>query len=169
MTSPLHFSSAAALGLHAAAYLADREGGLCQERDMSGALGVSHDHLVKVLQKMARRGLVETARGPKGGVRLAREAESIRLMEVYEAVEGRYTPVGCLLRKRVCDGLHCVLGGLAKKLNREIHDYLAGTRVSSFAAATGKKPPGTGVSGAGAGAGSRKQVNGRGRKPGKGR
>jgi len=157
------------MALHAAAYLAAGGGGLCRARDMSGALGVSHDHLVKVLQMMARAGLVETVRGPGGGVRLAREAESIRLMEVYEAVEGRYTPVGCLLRKRVCDGRHCVLGGLAKKLNREIHDYLAGTRVSSVAAATGNKPHEAGISGAGAGAGSRKQVNGRGSKPGKGR
>lgn len=169
MPNPFHISDAAALALHAAAYLAAGGDRLCRARDMSGALGVSHDHLVKVLQMMARGGLVDTVRGPGGGVRLAREAESIRLMEVYEAVEGRYTPVGCLLRKRVCDGRHCVLGGLAKKLNREIHDYLAGTRVSSVAAATGNKPPGTGVSGAGAGAGSRKQVNGRGRKPGKGR
>lgn len=138
MANPFRLSSAATLAIHAAAYLAARPaGGLCQTHEMSGAMGVSHDHLVKVLQEMARAGLVEAARGPKGGVRLAREAEDIRLMEVYEAVEGRYTPVACLLRKRICGGRHCVLGGMAKKLNGAFYNYLAGTKVSSLAAVFG--------------------------------
>lgn len=133
MPNPFHPSDATALALHAAAYLAAYPDRLCQAPAISGALGVSHDHLVKVLQKLARAGLVETMRGPLGGVRLARCAKTIRLMDVYEAIEGQYTPVGCLLRKPACNGKHCVLGGLASRLNREIHDYLTGTPVSSLA------------------------------------
>lgn len=46
MPNPFHISDAAALALHAAAYLAAGGDRLCRARDMSGALGVSHDHLV---------------------------------------------------------------------------------------------------------------------------
>ena len=148
MSNPFHPSDATALALHAAAYLAAHPDCVCPAPDISGALGVSHDHLVKVLQKLARAGLVETMRGPRGGVRLARDAKTIRLMDVYEAIEGRYTPVGCLLRKQACDGRHCVLGGLAEKLNRDIHEYLTGTPVASLAgvvkpATTKRGPPKT--------------------------
>lgn len=133
MPNPFQPSDAIALALHAAAYLAAFPGSLCQEQVMSSALGVSKDHMVKVLQKLARAGLVETKRGPKGGVQLARDAKNIRLMDVYEAIEGSYTPVGCLLRKQICNGKHCVMGGLAKKMNRQIYDYLVLTKVDSIA------------------------------------
>ena len=47
--------------------------------------------LAKVLQVLARHGLIESQNGPKGGYLLAREARQITIAEVLGAVEG---PIG---------------------------------------------------------------------------
>jgi len=46
------------------------------------------DYLLKVLQQLARTGILLSIRGPQGGYKLTREAREITLREVVEAVEG---------------------------------------------------------------------------------
>jgi Rrf2 family protein len=50
--------------------------------------------MAKVLQKLVRKGLLESHAGPNGGYALARDPEKITLIEVLEALEGplRLTP-----------------------------------------------------------------------------
>lgn len=57
--------------------------------------GVSESYLLKHLQAAARAGLLESLPGPRGGFRLARPAESITLLDVVEAVEGREPAFRC--------------------------------------------------------------------------
>jgi len=47
--------------------------------------------LAKVLQVLAKNGLVESQNGPKGGYLLAREARGITIAQVISAIEG---PIG---------------------------------------------------------------------------
>lgn len=54
-------------------------------------------YLAKVLARLARVGVLSATRGVKGGYRLARPAGDIRLIEVVEPLEGRWTRPGCLL------------------------------------------------------------------------
>ncbi|QKW23380.1 Rrf2 family transcriptional regulator [Kitasatospora sp. NA04385] len=49
---------------------------------------LSPTYLNKVLQRLTRAGLLTSAPGPRGGVRLAREPERITVMDVVAAVEG---------------------------------------------------------------------------------
>ncbi len=44
--------------------------------------------LAKVLQALAKHGLVESHNGPKGGYLLARHAQAITIAQVLEAIEG---------------------------------------------------------------------------------
>jgi len=46
------------------------------------------DYLLKVLQQLARAGILLSIRGPQGGYKLTKEAREISLREVVEAVEG---------------------------------------------------------------------------------
>ncbi|MCL4676660.1 MAG: Rrf2 family transcriptional regulator [Pararhodobacter sp.] len=48
---------------------------------------VSQAYLEQLFVKLRRAGLVDSVRGPGGGYRLAREAGTIRVSEVLEAVE----------------------------------------------------------------------------------
>ena len=50
--------------------------------------GVSISYLLKHLQALAGAGLLLSVPGPRGGYRLAREAEHISLLDVVTAVEG---------------------------------------------------------------------------------
>lgn len=72
-------------------------------RDLAGRLQLPPDYLAKILGILARRGVLRATRGAKGGYRLARPADRIRLIDVVEPFEGRRARPGCLLRpERPC-------------------------------------------------------------------
>ena len=138
-TGVFKISEAGTIALHAAVHLAARPDEVCSAHAMVEALGVSGAHLVKVLQRLTRAGLVRPVRGPKGGFTLSRGADAITLREVFEAIEGKLEPVQCLLRNRACDGKSCILGGMVEKVNRETLDYLHTTRLSKLVRVYGKE------------------------------
>src|SRR4030095_15695124 len=57
-------------------------------RDLAEATSVPRQFLGKILHRLARHGLLESAKGRGGGFRFARPPESIPLSELVEAVEG---------------------------------------------------------------------------------
>ena len=128
----MRISDAASLALHAAVLLAARPAETVSTREMAEVLPVSEAHLAKVMQRLAKAGLVQSTRGPGGGFRLGRSAESITLLEVYEAVEGRLESSECLLSSRVCEPGQCILGGLLEDVNRRVREYLSATRLSQL-------------------------------------
>ncbi len=127
MASLLKLSDAGALALHAGIYLAAHGGGVCRAAAVADGLRVSEAHLVKVLQRLERAGLVRAARGPRGGYALARPPARIRLRDLFEATEGPLAPVRCLLKQTVCAGRPCILGGLVRQVNRQVIATLSGT------------------------------------------
>ncbi len=133
MSSVLRVSDAASLGLHAVTLLAASTDRLLSTREIAAALGASEAHLSKVLQRLAHLGFVRAMRGPSGGFELARDADEITLLDVYEAVEGPLKPSDCLLATSICGGHNCVFGDLLTKLNREVRRRLAGTTVAAAA------------------------------------
>ena len=61
--------------------------------------------LAKIVSQLSVAGLLQTSRGARGGVSLAREPEDISVLEVVEAIDG---PI--LLNECVSDGGMCVFG-----------------------------------------------------------
>lgn len=93
------FSASTTHALRAVAWLAERGGDdAVMAREMAEKLKLPADYLTKVLGTLARTGVLTATRGVKGGYRLARPANRIRLIEVVEPFEGKRVRPGCLLR-----------------------------------------------------------------------
>jgi Rrf2 family nitric oxide-sensitive transcriptional repressor len=58
-------------------------------------MNMSYEHLVKIVQRLAELGYVETVRGRNGGVRLARSADSIRIGPLLRETEESLALVEC--------------------------------------------------------------------------
>jgi len=127
-------SEAANLGLHALTLMAHEPKRPLPIWQAVEVLGVSENHLAKVMQRLAKAGLVTSTRGPKGGFLLARDPAEITLLEIHEALEGPLPKHYCLLGKPRCaEG--CVLGSFVEKVTREFQDQLTRTRLSDVAGA----------------------------------
>ena len=124
-------SDAATIALHAMTLLAAVDEKV-STREIASRLRVSEAHLSKVLQRLHKAGLVDAIRGPGGGFALSRPGQKITLLEVYEAIEGRFTPSECLLGTPVCGGEKCIMGGLLETVDRQVKEYLSGTKLSEL-------------------------------------
>jgi Rrf2 family transcriptional regulator, iron-sulfur cluster assembly transcription factor len=93
--------------------------------DLSLATGVSRPYLAKVIQALGRAHLVQTRPGPAGGVQLARDAATITLRQIVEAVEGPIRLNRCLVAPGLCPRdssctAHPVWGRIQALLHREL-------------------------------------------------
>lgn len=82
------------LGLHG------RELSTIQE--ISDAYGISRNHLMKVVQQLAREGYVESIRGQGGGLRLHRDPADIRLGQLIRDMEPDLALVECFRCDNEC-------------------------------------------------------------------
>ena len=133
MGSPVRISEAGSLALHATAVLAGTEHPRSAEV-IAGTLGVSQTHLVKVLQRLARAGLVRSVRGPGGGYSLARPPQDISALEVYESIEGPIDVSRCVLEVPACGWASCVLGDAFCRISKEVRDQLGKVSIAEFGA-----------------------------------
>jgi Rrf2 family transcriptional regulator, iron-sulfur cluster assembly transcription factor len=89
-------------GVRAVLHLASDPMRFSDIREISAAQDVPGNYLAKIMQQLARSGLVRSRRGAKGGYALARPARGITLREVIEAVEGPIFLNVCLIKKGEC-------------------------------------------------------------------
>lgn len=83
----------------------EREKGFTSIREIADELGISFFFLTKVLQKLTQSGILESARGPTGGIRLKRDPHKLSLMELIFIVDGTDYFSTCFLGLRGC-GMH---------------------------------------------------------------
>lgn len=60
---------------------------LIKVAELSGRLDITQQNVFKIVNMLARAGLIEATRGRNGGVRLARAASEIRIGDVVRATE----------------------------------------------------------------------------------
>jgi Rrf2 family protein len=56
-------------------------------KELSTALNIPNPSAVKILGNLASAGIIETREGSRGGVRLAKPAQQITLLDVFTAIE----------------------------------------------------------------------------------
>ena len=76
-------------------YLALKDDGLATIEEIAKSYGISKNHLMKVVHQLGVAGYVETVRGRRGGLRLAKPAKAIGLGEVVRHTEPDMAIVMC--------------------------------------------------------------------------
>lgn len=130
MQTILKISEAAAIALHAADHMAQRPG-LCSAHEIAKALGVSYNHLSKVLQTLTKAGLVVPVRGPKGGFTLSPSGRKASVRAVMTAIDGPVKLHACLMGGKVCRHRDCMFGKFLEETNRRFDAVLDG-KISEF-------------------------------------
>jgi len=90
------YGSSAEYALHCLLFLVPLpEGQALSTGDLASAQGVSPSLVAKLFTRLQQAGLVRAQEGVRGGFSLARPAESITMLEVVDAAEGRKTLFDC--------------------------------------------------------------------------
>ncbi len=76
-------------------YLAQRPERVCSIAEISRAYGISHNHLMKVVNDLVNSGFLASVRGRNGGIRLARSPEEINVGALIRHTEDEFDLVGC--------------------------------------------------------------------------
>ncbi len=94
---------------------------------------ISANHVAKVVMRLVRRGDVIAVRGKGGGIRLARPAAEISLVEVVKEFETTLQPINCT--EQPCRIIsNCKLKGLLEKAMQQFLATLAPYSLADVAA-----------------------------------
>jgi Rrf2 family protein len=93
----LRFTKRADYGLMAIHYIAINDGfGAVSAKRIAEEFAIPPELMAKILQRLAKQGLVISTNGPKGGYALARRPTEITVGQVIRALEGPINIVSCL-------------------------------------------------------------------------
>ena len=123
-SSIIQISEAASLALHSMVILAASPDRSLTVKEITARTGVSEAHLSKVMQRLAKAGLVKSTRGPKGGFLVGDSCLSTSLMAIFEAIEGPVPNSTCLLPVTECPFRECLFGGLLGRMTAEFKEYM---------------------------------------------
>jgi len=97
---------------------------------------ISKPYLEQLFARLRRRGLVKSVRGPGGGYRLAKSAETLSVADVVSAVDEPLRATRCLGVGPGCmkGGARCLTHDLWAETGRQIETYLAGISLADVVA-----------------------------------
>jgi Rrf2 family protein len=135
----LRLTKKADYGLMALKYLAEQPAGANaapaaqSAKDIAQAYHIPPPLLAKILQTLARAGLLVSHAGTNGGYALARPAKEISAFEVIRAIDGPLFITSCITIHGACDlAGHCTIKEPLRKVNDSIKDLLSGIRISDL-------------------------------------
>jgi Rrf2 family protein len=92
--------------------------------------------LAKIISQLSIAGLLQTSRGARGGVMLAKEPEEITLLDVVESIDGPIALNECVNDENACTfGEDCPLRPIWCNAQEELVNRLKTTNFAQFSAA----------------------------------
>lgn len=90
--------------------------------------------LAKIVSQLSVAGVVQTSRGARGGVSLARESDTISLLEVIEAIDGPITLNECVTDPKACPfGDECTVNKVWCDAQAKLVAQLSSTNFATLA------------------------------------
>ena len=127
-------SKSCVYGIRASLYMASlKEQEFVSIREISDKLNISFHFLTKILQQLTSANLMESFRGPNGGIRLTRSPEKIKLIEVVTAIDGMSLFTECALGLPGCGVQRpCPLHDKWAETRDQIYNMLANTTLTEL-------------------------------------
>lgn len=102
-------------------------------KEIAEAYHIPPQLLAKILQTLARAGILVSTAGTNGGYALARPAGDINAFEVIRAIDGPLFITSCITIHGTCD-LHgtCTIKEPLRKVNDSIKDMLSGLSIADL-------------------------------------
>jgi len=120
-------SKKADYGLIALKHLANhRQEHACSANEIAEEYGISATLMAKVLQKLAKQGLVAAKHGSTGGYQLARQPDKISALEVLTAIDGPVLITSCVTSHGNCEATErCSVKEPLQRVNESILNVLS--------------------------------------------
>jgi len=127
-------SKKADYGLIAMKHLANhREQHACSANEIAEEYGISATLMAKVLQKLAKQGLVAAKHGSSGGYQLAKPAAGISALEVLTAIDGPVLITSCVTSHGNCDATdRCSIKEPLQRVNESILEVLSTVTIAQI-------------------------------------
>jgi FeS assembly SUF system regulator len=101
--------------------------------DIAELYGISAPLMAKVLQKLAREGLLQARHGSSGGYVLARDPARITALEAISAIEGPVMITSCSTHRGDCDHTdQCTVREPLRRVNDSILHVLRAVTISQM-------------------------------------
>lgn len=100
-------------------------------KKIAGDTGLSFHFLGKILQNLTKKGILNSYKGPNGGVCLAQSPDEITLLDIVEAVDGLEFYSNCVIGLPKCgDEQPCAVHHEWGKLREDIYQLFQTTKLS---------------------------------------
>jgi Rrf2 family protein len=121
--------------IHALAFIAAHpEMEMVSVKRIAEELQVSESYLAKVLQPIAKEGILDSTRGAKGGYCLNRNPREIYLIDLLKLLEGDLPPAHqCLFDRPACNLQACPFRNLSVKVKETVIRELDGYSILDVA------------------------------------
>ncbi len=117
--------------------LAQNEDNLISVKELATELGISFEFLSKTMQRLAKKGLVQSQQGIKGGYHLSKPADDIKLMEVINSLNENVSIVDCFSvenEENDCNrGSDCTIKHHLFLIQQKIDDIFLTTTINDLA------------------------------------
>jgi Rrf2 family protein len=130
----LKLTKKADYGLMAMKHLAEHvDRGSCSAKDIAEAYGIPPEALAKILQRLAKVGLIRSQHGINGGYTLTRDPRDISAFEIIKAIDGPLFITSCVTVRGECgQSERCTIREPLRKVNESIEQVLKNIKISQM-------------------------------------
>ncbi|MCD4669370.1 MAG: Rrf2 family transcriptional regulator [Actinomycetia bacterium] len=119
--------------IRALIHLADNRERTIPVTELVEKLGITRPFLRKIMQELAKAGVVGSYKGNKGGFLLKKKPENIYLIDLVEVFQGKFSLNECILNKDICPNRdNCILKDRIEDIEEKVKKELGSIDLKSL-------------------------------------
>ena len=114
-------------------YMAEKDVEKVQVTELEERLGVTRPMLRKIMQELAKCGIVISYKGKNGGFSLNKKPGDIHLIDLVEIFQGKFSMNECILNKDICPNRDsCILKNKVEAIEADVKFRLESINLKSL-------------------------------------